>query len=45
MTESLPADVADVLAAVLNTDNPVHDALSVVVESDFSVFVIARSWY
>ncbi|MFC7992043.1 hypothetical protein ACFUV2_22310 [Streptomyces pilosus] len=27
MNESLPADVADVLAAVLNTDNPVHVAL------------------
>ncbi|MEU2657916.1 hypothetical protein ABZ615_21640 [Streptomyces sp. NPDC007325] len=27
MTESLPVDVADVLAAVLNTDNPVHVAL------------------
>jgi hypothetical protein len=27
MTESLPADVADVLAAVLSTDNPVHVAL------------------
>jgi hypothetical protein len=27
MTESLPADVADVLAAVLNTDSPVHAAL------------------
>ncbi len=27
MTESLPADVADVLAAVLNKDNPVHTAL------------------
>ncbi|MEV6395874.1 hypothetical protein AB0M39_14010 [Streptomyces sp. NPDC051907] len=27
MTESLPDDVADVLAAVLNTDNPVHAAL------------------
>ncbi|MEV6118927.1 hypothetical protein AB0M23_00075 [Streptomyces sp. NPDC052077] len=27
MTESLPADVADVLATVLNKDNPVHVAL------------------
>ncbi|GAA4787280.1 hypothetical protein [Streptomyces sanyensis] len=27
MTESLPADVADVLAAVLNTNHPVHVAL------------------
>ncbi|MFD7324230.1 hypothetical protein ACFV9D_24550 [Streptomyces sp. NPDC059875] len=27
MSESLPADVAEVLAAVLNTDNPVHAAL------------------
>ncbi|WP_426405199.1 hypothetical protein ACN9M0_38795 [Streptomyces sp. R-07] len=27
MTESLPADVADVLAAVLNTDSPAHVAL------------------
>ncbi|MFJ5833614.1 hypothetical protein [Streptomyces sp. NPDC093089] len=27
MTESLPADVADVLAAVLNADDPVHVAL------------------
>jgi hypothetical protein len=27
MTESLPADVADVLATVLSTDNPVHVAL------------------
>ncbi|WP_330455755.1 hypothetical protein OIB37_02055 [Streptomyces sp. NBC_00820] len=27
MTESLPSDVADVLAAVLNSDNPIHDAL------------------
>jgi hypothetical protein len=27
MKESLPADVADVLAVVLNTDNPVHVAL------------------
>ncbi|MFI1769396.1 hypothetical protein ACH41H_46325 [Streptomyces sp. NPDC020800] len=27
MTESLPADVADVLAAVLDTDDPVHAAL------------------
>ncbi|MFD3622263.1 hypothetical protein ACFWWT_45345 [Streptomyces sp. NPDC058676] len=27
MTESLPADVADVLAAFLNTDNSVHAAL------------------
>ncbi|MEJ8658668.1 hypothetical protein [Streptomyces sp. MS1.AVA.4] len=27
MTESLPADVADVLAAVLNGDTPVHIAL------------------
>ncbi|WP_326692258.1 MULTISPECIES: hypothetical protein [unclassified Streptomyces] len=27
MTDSLPADVADVLAAVLNTDSPVHAAL------------------
>ncbi|MFD3942938.1 hypothetical protein [Streptomyces sp. NPDC058579] len=27
MTESLPADVADVLAAVLNSDSPVHAAL------------------
>ena len=27
MTESLPADIAEVLAAVLNTENPVHVAL------------------
>ncbi|MER6390641.1 hypothetical protein ABT236_19525 [Streptomyces sp. NPDC001523] len=27
MAESLPADVTDVLAAVLNTDSPVHAAL------------------
>lgn len=27
MKESLPADLADVLAAVLNTDDPVHVAL------------------
>ncbi|MER5399795.1 hypothetical protein [Streptomyces sp. NPDC002599] len=27
MNESLPADVADVLAAVLNRDTPVHTAL------------------
>lgn len=27
MVESLPADVAEVLAAVLNADNPVHVAL------------------
>ena len=27
MTESLPSDVADVLAAVLNSDNPVHAVL------------------
>ena len=27
MTESLPSDVADVLAAVLNSDDPVHAAL------------------
>ncbi|MET9904795.1 hypothetical protein [Streptomyces sp. NPDC006446] len=27
MTESLPADVADVLAAVLSADTPVHAAL------------------
>ncbi|MFJ7948778.1 hypothetical protein ACIQ6K_34885 [Streptomyces sp. NPDC096354] len=27
MTEGLPADVTDVLAAVLNTENPVHVAL------------------
>ncbi|MBZ9638334.1 hypothetical protein [Streptomyces sp. PSKA30] len=27
MTESLPADVADVLAAVLDVDDPVHAAL------------------
>ncbi|MEU6878895.1 hypothetical protein [Streptomyces sp. NPDC046712] len=27
MTESMPADVADVLAAVLNKDDPVHVAL------------------
>ncbi|MER5932498.1 hypothetical protein [Streptomyces sp. NPDC002054] len=27
MTESLPADVADVLAELLDTDNPVHAAL------------------
>lgn len=27
MTERLPADVADVLAAVLSTDDPVHVAL------------------
>ncbi|MER5475029.1 hypothetical protein ABZX90_25960 [Streptomyces sp. NPDC002935] len=27
MTENLPADVADVLAAVLNADSPVHAAL------------------
>lgn len=27
MTQSLPADVADALAAVLNTDDPIHVAL------------------
>jgi hypothetical protein len=32
MNESLPADVADALAAVLNADNPVHVALRMQVQ-------------